>query len=230
MTVKAQAEQRADSLQQYLPALSYKAPFLIEKLLMEHIVETPAEREALFAEVKKFIILDRSSREMNFQMHSRRIDEAWHQFILFTNEYTKFCNHFFGRYVHHAPSNAPKPPGFDQGSQSSTIDDFRSAYETAFGTSLPDIWFDDRSISINTRILNDHVGVLAVQVEHGMANLFGPACHTAISVSEVALGAIEFITRTSTFYIRELPGDLLDEEKMSLVRMLTYCGILQMNF
>ena len=31
------------------------------------------------------------------------IDEMWHNFILFTCEYTEFCRHFFGAYIHHAP-------------------------------------------------------------------------------------------------------------------------------
>ncbi len=29
------------------------------------------------------------------------LDEMWHTFILFTNDYADFCNQFFGHYIHH---------------------------------------------------------------------------------------------------------------------------------
>lgn len=32
------------------------------------------------------------------------IDEMWHTFILYTKEYVEFCNRFFSRYIHHAPT------------------------------------------------------------------------------------------------------------------------------
>jgi len=31
------------------------------------------------------------------------IDKMWHNFILFTPDYQYFCNHYFGRYLHHMP-------------------------------------------------------------------------------------------------------------------------------
>ena len=31
------------------------------------------------------------------------VDEVWHTHILFTKEYTRDCNDYFGRYLHHAP-------------------------------------------------------------------------------------------------------------------------------
>lgn len=34
------------------------------------------------------------------------IDEMWHNFILHTVSYTKFCMRYFGRYVHHNPNSA----------------------------------------------------------------------------------------------------------------------------
>ena len=35
------------------------------------------------------------------------IDETWHVFVLFTKEYTDFCNEYCGGYVHHAPHTGP---------------------------------------------------------------------------------------------------------------------------
>lgn len=42
----------------------------------------------------------------DFMLHAEmaEIDDMWHTFILFTREYTDFCNHYFGHYIHHAPT------------------------------------------------------------------------------------------------------------------------------
>lgn len=32
------------------------------------------------------------------------IDEMWHNFVLFTKEYTQFCKEYFGYYLHHGPA------------------------------------------------------------------------------------------------------------------------------
>jgi hypothetical protein len=36
-------------------------------------------------------------------MPSKAVDEAWHEMILITREYTSFCDRAFGRYLHHNP-------------------------------------------------------------------------------------------------------------------------------
>ena len=36
-------------------------------------------------------------------MPLRLIDDAWHQFILFTDEYSRFCSSAFGKLFHHRP-------------------------------------------------------------------------------------------------------------------------------
>ena len=54
-------------------------------------------------------MLSQVDRTTAWRMHSLRVDEVWHQFVLFTVEYVTFCKRYFGRYVHHSPSNAPVP-------------------------------------------------------------------------------------------------------------------------
>ena len=39
-------------------------------------------------------------------MPSQIVDELWHEFILFTRHYQKFCTRAFGRYLHHTPAEA----------------------------------------------------------------------------------------------------------------------------
>ena len=39
-------------------------------------------------------------------MPSKIVDEAWHEFILFTKEYEHFCRQVFGKFLHHTPATA----------------------------------------------------------------------------------------------------------------------------
>jgi len=41
---------------------------------------------------------------------SREIDEGWHNFIMFTKDYTEFCERFFGRFIHHQPNLPNQKP------------------------------------------------------------------------------------------------------------------------
>src|SRR5689334_15273152 len=43
-------------------------------------------------------------------MPSRAVDEAWHEFILDTREYSGFCTAAFGEYLHHTPDEAMTTP------------------------------------------------------------------------------------------------------------------------
>ena len=95
----------------YEPVLRFEAPYLIEKLVKDRIVDTADEGEALFAEAKKFLILSYMDSDVSWNMYSTRVDEAWHQFVLFTSQYVDFCHRYFGEYLHHNPSNAPEAPG-----------------------------------------------------------------------------------------------------------------------
>jgi hypothetical protein len=43
-------------------------------------------------------------------MPSRAVDEAWHEFILDSPSYIRFCDHAFGQYLHHTPDEAMSTP------------------------------------------------------------------------------------------------------------------------
>jgi hypothetical protein len=203
----------------YEPVLRFKAAYLIEKLLKERIVDTAEEGEALFAEAKKFLIMSHMDSDVSWNMYSTRVDEAWHQFVLFTKQYVDFCHRYFGQYMHHNPSNAPGPVRQPE-LEVSTFESFRVRYETIFREPLPDIWLDDRSVCLARRVINDDAGRSQVWVEHGMACLAREDGAVELSVSDIACDALDFISRTGSFYVRELPGDLTDEEKVGLVATL----------
>ena len=64
----------------------------------------------IFVQVKKFLWLAHQRRlaglktGLSIDMPIVVIDEMWHNFVLFTTEYTAFCVDHFGYYMHHAPT------------------------------------------------------------------------------------------------------------------------------
>ena len=209
-----------------LDALSYEAPFLIEKLLLDHVAETAEEAEALFLEVKKYIVLSRSDRTKIWAMHSLRIDVVWHQFILFTKEYAAFCQHYFGGYVHHSPSNAPKSEG-EETVEIASLAMFRDRYIQLFGSPPPNLWSDANGITSTRRVVNERAGELTTRDAGDMIDLLSPTGDVTISVNEIARPALTFVAQTGAFYVRELPGELDNDEKVALVAELVRCGVLR---
>lgn len=203
----------------YRNALRFEAPYLVEKLVKDRMVDTPEEAAALFAEAKKYLILSHVDRDVSWNMFSRRVDEAWHQFVLFTREYVDFCLTHFGEYIHHAPSNAPRKADGERRPEPS-FEAFRDRYEAFFGEPLSELWQDSRSVHLGRRLINDHAGRSKVTVEAGMVHLVGPGGRLELAVNDIALAAMEFMARTGAFYVRELPGELTDEEKVALASTL----------
>lgn len=216
-----------------IETLNYKAPFLIEKLQKEQIVESAEEAQALFTEVLRYLVLDTLYPHKKWQMYSRRVDEVWHQFVLFTQQYIEFCVGYFGKLRHHFPSNAPGLPEQPAARDSTTrtLDlraaiEFRETYERTFGMPLPDLWYDRKSVTLDRRVLIDApIGELALETSDDMVRI-KRAGTSLFAVSKLASPALAFILRARSFYVREIPGELSDEEKLGLVDMLMVAGIL----
>jgi hypothetical protein len=214
----------------FMAALSYRAPFLIEKLLKERIVDTVEDGETLFAEVVKYLILNRAYPMKKWEMSSRLIDEAWHQFVLFTSEYIEFGKQYFGVYLHHAPGNSPSMP-LRSPADVPSFADFGEHYKLLFGTQPPDVWQDANAITLQRRILISQAsGVLSLipADESGLMTILGLSGPLA-SVSELARDALAFMINAKAFYVRELPGDLTDKEKIGLVGALVTARMLSLG-
>jgi len=70
-----------------------------------HIYDLPEDEVLdLFQETKKFIAIC-TEKDIYINDDLLIIDEMWHNFILFTPVYAKFCERFFGRFVHHIPTS-----------------------------------------------------------------------------------------------------------------------------
>jgi hypothetical protein len=205
-------------------ALAFTAPFVIDRLVMDRVADTPAEAEQLFTEAKRYLVLCDATPEMSFGMHSAVVDEAWHAFILFTAEYTEYGQRYFGSCLHHAPvvDQQPGPPG-----EVASFSDFQQRYEQLFGQSLPAVWYDDTGVDPPRRVINDRAGTLTVGIDGDTVQLIDVTGASVLSVNALALEALDFIAQNRDFYVRELPGGLTDDEKVSVVQPLVRSGVLR---
>lgn len=64
-----------------------------------------------FADALQFV--GASGRHQVRMVPSPDVDEAWHQFILFTADYDRYCRRTAGHFVHHAPFVAGRAVGGD---------------------------------------------------------------------------------------------------------------------
>lgn len=110
----------------------FQAPYLEEKMLEEEKVAGVSDYTHHFTEFKKYAGLNTISDEP-LAMTSPEVDDVWHQFVLFTSEYGKFCREVLGEFLHHHPStpSSPVPEGSGEA--------FRKEYKRTFGP-LPDVW------------------------------------------------------------------------------------------
>jgi hypothetical protein len=65
--------------------------------------------EVLFKDMLRFLYI---SQATNIRPISppKMIDEAWHTFIIYTKDYAEFCEHYFGRFIHHRPYRPGEKP------------------------------------------------------------------------------------------------------------------------
>ena len=84
-----------------------------------------------FAECLKFLELCTENPGKSF-VPSKKVDHAWHEFILCTKEYTKYCRDF-GSYIHHDPTDQPDEANYDA---------TREALYKKFGELNSEVWPD----------------------------------------------------------------------------------------
>jgi hypothetical protein len=111
----------------------YDISFVFEKLLVDKKISSK-DIPLLEREFKRFIALA-GFGVAPLAMISPLLDEIWHQFILFTNQYKRFCHDTVGRFIGHQPDTNMTPIPIIAG------ENLRSSYNKYFG-SIPDIWYE----------------------------------------------------------------------------------------
>ena len=207
-------------------ALSYSAPFLIDKLLKTGMFNTAEEAEDNFTELKKYLIIVASNRKRVWSIYSVRIDSVWHEFILFTEAYAEYCKTYFGTYIHHSPSNAPQTDGSSP-KPIESWNNFCAEYVQMFGSAPPDIWNDAYGLTGSHRVINESTELMIRRAGNEI-ELIGAHQKPVLAVNDLAYDALDFICRTRSFYVRELPGDLSASEKVGLIAVLVKSNVLRL--
>lgn len=82
--------------------LTYKNEDVINRFVTMYDIEQE-EASKIFNETLKWLWLGNKIEGVFIDDSTLIIDEMWHNFILFTQDYEQFCINSFGRYIHHQP-------------------------------------------------------------------------------------------------------------------------------
>lgn len=216
---------------EFIDAVSrYDAPFLIGKLRKNHVFASDDEARALFRELKRYFLINFSDPDRAYSIVSNRVDEVWHQFILFSAEYAEFCRRFFGGMLEHLPSNAPVT-GTPRPVVS--LDEFADRYRALFGEGLPDVWRDDLAVTATTRVVVDRelypdLEARTAPNDAAKTELVAEG-QVLVRVDAWAAPAIDFALRAGAFFVRELPPPLRRADKVALCRTLVRLKVLRVT-
>jgi len=87
----------------------YKFNVSIRKKLIDNYPSlSDSDIDKVFEALKYYFYICNQANKSSVSMPSQIVDVAWHEFILFTKEYEKFCENAFGRFLHHTPTEAMK--------------------------------------------------------------------------------------------------------------------------
>jgi len=86
-------------------------PAIRSKLAAKHPQLTEGQLDLVFQGLRDYFhICNMAGAKRMVAMPSQVVDDAWHEFILFTRAYQQFCRHALGRYLHHTPAEAMAGP------------------------------------------------------------------------------------------------------------------------
>lgn len=86
------------------------ARFVDKRLAARRPELTAEQRTLVLAGLADYFQLCRTAGRRMVAMPSQAVDDAWHEFILFTRLYDTFCRSAFGRFLHHTPAEAMRTP------------------------------------------------------------------------------------------------------------------------
>ncbi|MGL4232141.1 MAG: glycine-rich domain-containing protein, partial [Casimicrobium sp.] len=97
--LNATKAQRRQFLQKYAFPVALRL-----KMRDKHPRLTDDEISEVFEALRQWFALLQANPKTKFGMPSKVVDDAWHEFILLTRQYQRFCESAFGKYLHHEPN------------------------------------------------------------------------------------------------------------------------------
>ncbi len=89
-------------------------PAIRQKLKKKHPTLTEPQLDCVFLALRDYFYCCNRAKHRMVSMPSQVVDDAWHEFILFTRSYGQFCQKAFGRFLHHTPAEAMTRPTLAQ--------------------------------------------------------------------------------------------------------------------
>ncbi|MDD5275737.1 MAG: hypothetical protein PHR16_06615 [Methylovulum sp.] len=89
-------------------------PAIRQKFKKKHPTLTESQVDSVFLALRDYFYCCNRAKRRMVSMPSQVVDDAWHEFILFTRSYGQFCQKAFGRYLHHTPAEAMTRPTLAQ--------------------------------------------------------------------------------------------------------------------
>lgn len=80
-----------------------------DRVMKAHPRMKEREWEWRWFHLKRFLLMSAVMRQTS--MYSERVDDVWHEMLMFTREYQTFCEKFCGGMIHHAPHTGGTAPG-----------------------------------------------------------------------------------------------------------------------
>ena len=93
--------------------LDYQHQALTQRL-QRKLDLSDAEANQLFFDTKLFLFICGTNTDRGY-VPPKAIDNGWHEFLLYTEDYANFCNRYFGRFLHHRPFQPEAPINIREG-------------------------------------------------------------------------------------------------------------------
>lgn len=135
--------------------LAYRNPLVIKRFLLRH-PELQEEVQGLFLDMLRYLWLSQKYnlesvqnpervQGFNCVMHREMtiIDEMWHTFILITKDYARFCEDYFGEFLHHVPNMVDETAPIDLERFENKLALFLSYVYDNLGEATVKSWFAD---------------------------------------------------------------------------------------
>lgn len=101
--------QQRQARRRYLAQFDF-AQLLDTRLAARRPELTPRQRQEVFTGLSDWFQINQAAPRRKLSMPSQAVDDAWHEFILFTHNYQRFCREALGRFLHHVPAEAMHSP------------------------------------------------------------------------------------------------------------------------
>lgn len=85
-----------------------------DKIRKKHPHLSSEQMHLVFRALRDYFWMCNKGRRRMVAMPSQVVDDAWHEFILFTRSYRDFCKKALGRFLHHTPTEAMSTPTLAQ--------------------------------------------------------------------------------------------------------------------